>query len=323
MRTHEQRSLNQVQRPEAYREVLIASAGGTVALSVWQAQPDAPAMVFLPGTMTHPLLYEEFLDALNRSDLTVVGLHPAAHGKSPRLARRLTFETLVVNALDAVAWTQKEYPSAPISVLGSSQGGVLALAVAARATGVARVFAHNVLDPALPSSLGVTRAPTWLAPAYPQLRRMTAVLGKVLPGLPVPFDLYLDMDRVARDPEVAELFYTDPLGLRRYPLSLLAGMLAGELPGPAQCPVTVLAASGDPLFSLDYTREVYERIAAPSKELVVLASDRHLIFIEDLDTTLDALLPLLHGSAGGLPTATTRESADTSWPHALGHRQQR
>jgi hypothetical protein len=30
--------------------------------------------------MTHPLFYEEFLDALNRSGLTVVGLHPAAHG---------------------------------------------------------------------------------------------------------------------------------------------------------------------------------------------------------------------------------------------------
>ncbi|GAB6987744.1 alpha/beta fold hydrolase [Nocardioides pyridinolyticus] len=311
MRTPEQRILNQVQRPQAYREVLIESAGRTVVLSVWDArQSDAPAVVFVPGTMTHPLFYEEFLDALNRSNLTVVGLHPAAHGKSPRGRGRLTFETLVVNALDAVAWTRKEHPSAPVSVLGSSQGGVLALAVATRALGVARVFAHNVLDPALPSSLGVTRAPTWLAPAYPQLRRLMAVLGKVAPALPVPFDLYLDMERVARDPEIAELFYTDPLGLRRYPLSLLAGMLAADLPGPAQCPVTVLAASGDPLFSLDYTRQVYERIAAPSKELVVIDSDRHLVFIEDLAATLDMLLPLLHTAGSPMPGVTTREPAE-------------
>ncbi|HEY0905340.1 MAG TPA: alpha/beta hydrolase, partial [Marmoricola sp.] len=186
----------------------------------------------------------------------------------------------------------------------------LALAVAARATGVARVYAHNVLDPALPSSLGVTRAPMWLAPAYPQLRRVLGILGRVAPGVPVSFDLYLDIERVARDPEVAELFYTDPLGLRRYPLSLLAGMLTADLPGPARCPITVLAASGDPLFSLEYTRQVYERIAAPSKELVVIDSDRHLIFIEDLDVTIDALLPLLLTAAGGAPAVHTGEPAE-------------
>jgi alpha-beta hydrolase superfamily lysophospholipase len=149
------------------------------------------------------------------------------------------------------------------------------------------------MDAALPSSLGVTRAPTWLAPAYPQLRWVLGVLGKAAPALPVPFDPYLDINRVAHAPEVAELFYTDPLGLRWYPLSLLAGMLAEDLPGPARCPVTVVAASGDPPSSLDYTRQVYERITAPSKELVVIESDRHLIFIEDLLTTLDAVLPLL------------------------------
>jgi hypothetical protein len=61
---------------------------------------------------------------------------------------------------------------------------------------------------------------------------MMAVLGKVAPGLPAPFDLYPDMERVARDPGVAEFFYTDPLGLRRYRLSLHAGTrpeLAGLL----------------------------------------------------------------------------------------------
>lgn len=66
MRTADARSLNAVQRPEAYREVLIDSEGLGVALSVWEGQSGAPAVLFLPGTMTHPLFYEEFLDALNR-----------------------------------------------------------------------------------------------------------------------------------------------------------------------------------------------------------------------------------------------------------------
>jgi alpha-beta hydrolase superfamily lysophospholipase len=172
---------------------------------------------------------------------------------------------------------------------------VLALAVAARASGVARVYAHNVLDPALATSLQVTRAPRWLAPWYPQLRRSLGLLGRVAPGLPVPFDAYLDINRVARDPQLGEMFYTDPLGLRHYPLSLLAGMIAADLPGPARCPVTVLASTGDPLFPLDYTREVFERIGAPTKELVLVDSPTHLIFVEDLGVTLDVLVPLLQG----------------------------
>ena len=311
MRTVEQRSLNAVQRPEAYREVLIDSAGHPVALSVWDGKPGTPAVLFLPGTMTHPLFYEDFLDSLNRAGLTVVGLHPAGHGKSPRPHRRpLTFGDLVQNAVDAVTWMQGEFPGAPVVVLGSSQGGVLALAVAARPTGAAAVFAHNVLDPALPATLRVTRAPGWLFPGYGALRRGIGVLGRVAPRVPVPFDAYLDMRRVCGNPEVVTRFYTDPLGLRSYPLGLLAEMITSELPGPAHCPVVVIAAAGDPLFDLAYTRQVFQRIEAPTKELLVLDSDEHLIFSEALDVVLPVLVPKLK-SAAAAATAQAGSSPQT------------
>jgi alpha-beta hydrolase superfamily lysophospholipase len=329
MRTREQRVLNQVQRPGAYREVLIESAGTTSALSVWDGAHDAPAVLFLPGTMTHPLFYEEFLDALNLAGLSVVGLHPAGHGKSPRLQRprRQTFQMLVDNALDALGWMRETYPSAPLLVIGSSQGGVLAMAVAASSDQPVGVYAHNVLDPALASSLSVTRVPAWLAPAYPQLRGSLRLLAKVAPRLRVPFDAYLEMRRVSQDPAVKDYFYTDPLGLRSYPLGLLGGMLANDLPGPARCPVVVLAASGDPLFSLDYTREVFDRIDAPAKELVVVEADQHLLFNEALDVVLPVLLPRLlsHAGAGSslagqgqgrlsAPREARRPSSGSTWP---------
>ncbi|MCH8565020.1 alpha/beta hydrolase [Nesterenkonia sp. LB17] len=311
MRTAEQRSLNAVQRTEAYREVLIDSGGLPVALSVWDAGPGAPAVLFLPGTMTHPLFYEEFLDAVNRAGVTVVGLHPAGHGKSPRLHRRhLTFGDLIMNAVDAITWMHSQYAGAPVMVLGSSQGGVLALAVAARAPGVAAVFAHNVLDPALPATLGVTRAPTWLSPVYGALRRGIGVLGRVAPGAPVPFDAYLDARRVCGNPEVIKRFYTDPLGLRSYPLSLLAEMMTSELPGPARCPVVVIAATGDPLFDISYTRQVFQRIEAPNKELLVIDSDEHLIFTESLDVVLPVLVPRLM-AAGAAGSESPRTSEQT------------
>jgi alpha-beta hydrolase superfamily lysophospholipase len=294
MRTTEQRTLNAVQHPERYREALLSSAGFPLALSVWDGAPSEPVVLFLPGTMTHPLFYEEFLDALNQDGLTVVGLHLAGHGKSPRTRRRLTFEVLIRNVLDALDWISSSFPQAPRVLLGSSQGGVLALAAATRTVGVDRVVAHNVLDPSLPASLGVTRAPGWLRPAYPQLRRALRALARLAPGVPVPFDAYLDIRRVSGNPELVEQFYTDPLGRRTYPLALLAGMLAEEVTRPVPCPVVVVAATGDPLFSLAYTRAVFDRIVAPAKELVVIDSTEHLIFTEALHTVLPALLPRLH-----------------------------
>lgn len=81
--------------------------------------------------------------------------------------------------------------------------------------------------------------PKWLAPAYPRFRPITGALGRLAPAVPVPFGAYLDIARVTRDPEVFDRFHTDPLGLRSYPLGLLAGMLTTGLPGPAQCPVVV------------------------------------------------------------------------------------
>ena len=307
MLTLEQRRLNAVQRPNAYREVLIDSAGLPVVLSVWQGDSELPAVLFLPGTMTHPLFYEEFLDALNRAGHTVVGVHLAGHGKSPRpRARRLTFEDLVQSSVDSLAWLRRTYPETPAVVLGSSQGGVLALAVAARSTGAAAVLAHNVLDPALPDTVTVTRLPSRLAPADPLIRPIIGALGRLAPRVPVPFGAYLDIARVTSDPEVVDRFYTDPLGLRSYPLGLLASMLTAELPGPAQCPVVVLAATADPLFSFAYTQQVFARIEAPRKELVTVDSDEHLLFTDALDIAVPAVLQFLQQLPEPRPTMDQR-----------------
>ena len=143
------------------------SAGARIVLSVWDGTTGMPVVLFLPGTMTHPLFYEEFLDALSRAGLTVAGLHGQGHGKSPRARRPLTFASLVENARDAVTWIRQTFPGRPLAVVGSSQGSVLAMALAAADHRVDAVFAHNILDPALPSTIEITRFPRGLARAYP------------------------------------------------------------------------------------------------------------------------------------------------------------
>jgi pimeloyl-ACP methyl ester carboxylesterase len=56
----------------------------------------------------------------------------------------------VANATDAVDWAATQLDR-PVVLLGSSQGGLLAMAVAAHNRRLALIAAHNLLDPSLPS----------------------------------------------------------------------------------------------------------------------------------------------------------------------------
>ena len=88
----------------------------------------------------------------------------------------------MANAADAVDGAADKL-GGPVVLLGSSQGGVTAMAVTARSRRLALVAAHNVLDPSLPESLTVSRLPRWLMVAY---RPLLAVLRLGAPSCSPP-----------------------------------------------------------------------------------------------------------------------------------------
>ncbi|MDS6200211.1 alpha/beta hydrolase, partial [Clostridioides difficile] len=48
-----------------YKEVGISSNNVPITLSIWYTERNSPTIVFLPGTMSHPLMYENFLCGLS------------------------------------------------------------------------------------------------------------------------------------------------------------------------------------------------------------------------------------------------------------------
>ena len=296
MRTRAQRLLNAVSRPEVYEEVLIEPSGVAFVLSLWSGEPGAPCVVFLPGTMTHPLFYEEFLDGLARTGYNVVGVHFQGHGKSPRVKRLFSLDDLVQNAFNAVSYACERF-SSQVVVLGSSQGGVIATVLAARDPRIKAVFAHNVLDPSVPESLGITRFPSWLQPYHKNISGGMKVTASVLPRLAIPVGLYLDDRSVFGEEGTREQFYCDPLALRSYPLYFLSSLFCADMSfltsGEIGCPVVIVASTGDKLFPFDYVRRIYERIVAPDKEMLVFELDRHLIFNECAEEVLPSVVAKL------------------------------
>ena len=246
--------------------------------------------------MTHPLFYSPFLDAVSRHGYHVVGVHPLSHGRSPRIVHRFTLDDMIGNVRDAVGYTCARFPGA-VGLMGSSQGGFLTLLAAGGEHRIRAAFPHNVLFTPLRESLSVTRFPNALGVAYPVIRRVIAVAGRVLPGLQVPMSCYLDVSKVFSEQEWRDEFYRDPLGRTAYPVSFLSSLFATDMSvlvdGSIACPVVAFVSTGDPLFTLGYSRLVYERLVAPQKRLIELPAGHHLILNEKAERATPTILATL------------------------------
>lgn len=281
-----------------YKEVLIESAGTRIALSIYESEKTSPVVIFLPGTMTHPLFFDEFLSVVAKNGYNVIGVHFISHGKSPREKSKYVFDDMLVNVRDTISYATEFYND-NIALLGSSQGGILSLAAATVETKLKAVFAHNVLLPTLRSSIEITRFPSWLKHFYGIIRSSFKLMGKIAPGYQMAFESYLDPDRVFSDDHLKKCFYQDPIGLTKYPMifmsSLFSADLSGIEDGSIKCPVTVIASKGDTLFPFDYCMNVYERIVAPKKELLVFDEPHHLIFNECIDRITPGIMDTMNG----------------------------
>ena len=292
MRTIEQRLLN-VSGYSNYREVLIDSTDTKIALSIYETKRQKPCVIFLPGTMTHPLFYDEFLSRVAENGFNVIGIHFISHGKSPRDKKVFTFDDMIQNVLDTMKFVKKHYNN-KIALLGSSQGGILSLAVAGRDSRIKVAFAHNVVLSSLKDTIVITRFPLYLKPFYKVVPLLMNLVARFFPRWQIPITAYLDFDRITKSEEIKRQFYSDPIGLVSYPLHFLATLFSVNLDcitdGSIKCPVVVIASKGDLLFPFDYCAKVFGLIAAKKKEMVVFEEPYHLIFNECIDEIIDPIV---------------------------------
>lgn len=283
MRTSQEKILNN-SGYKNYREALIDSAGTRIALSIYESKKSDPGVVFLPGTMTHPLLYDEFLGGIASRGFNVVGVHSISHGKSPREKKLYTISDMVANARDAITFCAERF-NGPVGVLGSSQGGLVAMLLAGSDRRIRAAFAQNIVFPSLPETITVTTFPRGLRSIYGLVRLFMRVGFTLLPRVPMPIGAYLDIDRITTDKEIQGRVFTDPIGLTSYPFYFMKSLFFADTSpitdGSITCPVVVIASAGDRLFSKEYQTLAYEKIVAAKKEILWLDEKCHLIMVED------------------------------------------
>jgi alpha-beta hydrolase superfamily lysophospholipase len=233
---------------------------------------------------------------LAASGFNVVGVHFLSHGKSPRLKEAFTFDDLLQNVRDAIGYCDEHY-SGNLFLLGSSQGGILATA-AADDRRLGGVLVHDTILPELEETAELLNLPGWLRPGVKSLLWCLKVLAWLIPRYQVPVNRYLDAERLTLSEALVERYKNDPLSRKSYPLSFIVSLFHADMhvatDGSISCPFVMIAALHDPLFDIDYIRSVFDRIVAPSKELMSFDLPYHLLFIEAEEDVLGPIVSKLH-----------------------------
>lgn len=274
----------------SYREEYIKSGKGNIALSIWDTGKHNPCIIFLPATMAYPAFWNDILTRLSESEINVIGIHFVGHGKSGRKIRKYSFSDMLQNIYDVISFTEKNFNS-QIGVLGTSQGGILAVAAACEDMRIKAVFSHNVMLPQLKESICITKFPKW---SYNIMNNLMSIGAKLVPTLQVPIQFYLDLDKVFLSNEWKEKFFDDQFNLKKYSIYFLNSLFKADLgkvtDGSIECPVVIFASKGDRLFTIEYAQKVFELIKAKDKEMVLFDVNTHLIFNESLDTVFDPIV---------------------------------
>lgn len=277
-----------------YKEITIYSNNTPIVLSIWKHEDNSPNILFLPGTMAYPLITEDFLNKLSNQGFNVFGLHYLSHGKSPKIVKKYTFNDMLNNVSDSISYIKKNYKG-KIGLMGSSQGGILAISYASKDNRISAVFPHNIMDNDLKETLSITAFPKWMGYYFNGVKAIMKLLGKCFPLHPIHFSSYLDSNKVFSEEDSEEKMLNDPYMLKTYPLCFMASLFNADMKGikngNISCPVVAITTSGDPLFSLEYTKKVFNSIIAPEKELIVIEKNTHLLFKHCQDEALNALMP--------------------------------
>lgn len=270
----------------------IESDGLKLHLDLFLSEDSDPSVVFVPGTSVYSVYYSEFMHKLRLRGFNVIGLDPRGHGRSEGRRGSYTVEEILRDARAATDYALRRF-SGGVAMAGSSQGGIISFYAAASDERLRAVACHNIALLDQPETLEELR--------YPGLARAASrlmPLAKLFPELPVPITTYLDLraEPVRFGGNAMDFIEKDPMVVMNLSLRALAS-LASE-PPPKQVeditvPVMVIQAELDNIFSVDYTRRIYDRLDC-DKELLLLPGQPHLVMINNVDDIVEDISDWFH-----------------------------
>lgn len=279
-----------------FKNDFIYSDGLRLHIDYMECGKDAPTVVFIPGTALYAMCYAEFLYKLHQRGYNVIGFDPRGHGRSEGNRGDYTVEELMRDAQNVVSYALHRYGD-NVSLMGSSQGGIVAFYLAGKDTRIKGVVCQNFADLTSPEAGKLTRFPR----LSKYLRPLIARFGNLAPDTPIPINIYLDLEgiKVKYFGDAQRFMNLDPLALHTISFRALQSLATTELPKPIEeidVPVMVFQGTADSIFSVDFTQSIFDRLTC-KKRFELFEGLNHAIMTEDSDVIMDPIvewLELIH-----------------------------
>ena len=218
----------------------------------WEPEQKPKAVVALVhGFGEHTGRYAHVGEALNNSGYALVGFDLRGHGKSGG-ARGHTpsYEALMDDIADFLAWIEKRYPGSPRFLYGHSMGGNLI---------------HNFSLRRKPDVVGVIVTDPWLKLAFdPPAMQIT--LGKLMNNIAPGFtqNSALDTSALSHDQKIVDAYNNDPLVHSKISARLFisiyeSGLWALDHAGEFSLPLLLMHGSADRITSFAASAEFAKR----------------------------------------------------------------
>lgn len=266
---------------EHFESDWVMSDGLKLHVDVYEYDPEAPTIVFIPGTAIYALCYGELLHKLGESGFNIVGFDPRGHGQSEGARGDYTIPELMTDTQNVITYAIKRF-NKEVSVMGSSQGGIVAFYLAAKDKRIKSVICQCLADMSSTETEELARWP-WLIKSF---KAFASRFGNFIPNIQMPVESYIDLSRIPLRyfGSIRNFVNSDPLCLRTVSMRALKSLAFEPVPKPIEeirVPVMILLGTADSIFTVPYTQKIYERLQC-QKELVLFPGKSHAMLTEDI-----------------------------------------
>lgn len=275
-----------------FKSELIDSGDLKLNIDIYTVAPDAPTVVFVPGTSVYGLCYAELLYEIGKQGYNIIAMDPRGHGRSEGSRGDYSIEELMHDVENVVAFAKQRFNN-KVSLMGSSQGGIISFYLAAKDIEVDSIICQNFADLAWEETHTIARYPALAKIGQPIIR----ALGKAFPKVKVSTLSYLDLKsiKVKYFGNLHRFIVDDPFAITKISLRAARSLVKAKMAKPVEAikiPLFVFQGDKDIVFPLSYTEKIYNRLNCP-KQLKVYPNCDHAIMVENVDLIKQDLIDWL------------------------------
>ena len=271
----------------------VMSDGLKLHVDVYEHDPSAPTIVFIPGTAIYALCYGELLYKLGMSGYNVIGFDPRGHGQSEGVRGDYTISEIMKDAENVITYAINRF-NYKVSLMGSSQGGIVAFYMAAKDERLNSVICQNFADLTAPETLQLARHPR----LFKYIKLLIAKAGGIIPKTQIPITSYIDLDKIPVKyfGSAKNFMESDPLTLKTISLRALQSLAHTKMAKPVEqikVPVMVLQGTADSIFPVAYTQKIFDKLTC-RKKFSLFPDKSHAVLHEDTDKVVPEITSWLH-----------------------------